>query len=244
MNHVTRVRSLALCCLLSLGLAATAFAALPKPTVVTLAPEPPATIEAGVCNIGETNTGNQALLGPFETGAEFYQLLDPAQCAACNSVTGRALLNAVLRLRFAFPCAAEVRVSIVGAVDVGGCLTPDPNALLCPPMLRSISESVPQASAKNYTFPLSGCCIEGPAFVRFEVIGTNCGPQSVAMPYTTVGCSPCQQYAVSPTYLAPGINDQCTTGFGRAFRMWVEADCCGVTPTLHDTWSRVKTLYR
>jgi hypothetical protein len=219
MNHVTRVRSLALCSVLSLGLAATAFAALPKPTVVTLAPEPAATIEAGVCNIGETNPGNQGLIGPFEGGAAFYQLLDPATCTQCSAVTGRAL-------------------------NTGGCYVPDPSAVLCPPMFRTISESAPQASAKNYTIPLSGCCIEGPAFLSIEVVNSDCGPQSVVMPYTTAGCSPCEQYVVSPTYLAPGINDQCSTGFGRAFRMWVEADCCGVTPTLHDTWSRVKTLYR
>jgi hypothetical protein len=244
MNHVTRVRSLALCSVLSLGLAATAFAALPKPTVVTLAPEPAATIEAGVCNIGETNPGNQGLIGPFEGGAAFYQLLDPATCTQCSAVTGRALLNAVIRLRFAFPCSATLRVTIIGALNTGGCYVPDPSAVLCPPMFRTISESAPQASAKNYTIPLSGCCIEGPAFLSIEVVNSDCGPQSVVMPYTTAGCSPCEQYVVSPTYLAPGINDQCSTGFGRAFRMWVEADCCGVTPTLHDTWSRVKTLYR
>jgi hypothetical protein len=232
-----------LCSVLSLGLAATAFA-LPKPVVVTMAPELVPTIEAGVCNIGEIRPGNQGLIGPFETGAEFYQLLDPAQCPACSTVTGRALLNAVIRLRFAFPCSAEIRVSIVGALGDVACFTPDPTRLLCTPYVRVIGESASQPSAKNYTVPLSGCCIEGPAFLHIEVLQTDCGPQSVVMPYTTAGCTPCTQYAVSPTYLAPGINEQCATGFSRDFRMWVEADCCGPTPAIHDTWSKVKTLYR
>ena len=87
MNHVTRLRTLASCCVLSLGLASAAFA-LPKPTVVTMADEPEATIEAGVCNIGELRPGNQGLIGPFEQGAVFYQLLDPATCTQCSDVTG------------------------------------------------------------------------------------------------------------------------------------------------------------
>ena len=57
-------------------------------------------------------------------------------------------------------------------------------------------------------------------------------------------CTDCTQYVVSPTFLPPGIHEQCNGGFNRDYLIWSNAFCCDATPTHGTTWGRLKTIYR
>jgi hypothetical protein len=76
------------------------------------------------------------------------------------------LSDVVWRLRFAFPCAIQVRVSVVASVVTPDCATaPDPNQLLCAPAVYDLSETESQSHSKDYDMPLpGGCCIGDRAF--------------------------------------------------------------------------------
>jgi len=196
------------------------------------------------CLIGETRAGNIATLGVIEPGAKFYQLLDPAQCLACSLVTGRAIESAVIRMRFLSACDVVFRVQIVGASGGPACYAPDTANVLCMPSVQIVGEPAGQITTKNYTMTINnGCCIETASFLSIEVVSMTCESNQIGNPFA-LPCSPCTQYIVSPTYLPPGIAQQCEGGFSRNFRMWTEADCCGAVPTLPRSWGSLKTLYR
>ena len=195
------------------------------------------------CLIGETRAGNIATLGLIEPGTKFFQLLNPAQCLACELVTGRAIQSGVLRMRFLSACDVVFRVQIVGTTG-GGCPAPDTSVKLCSPSVHVVGEPAGQITTKNYTMTINnGCCIEQAAFLSIEVVSMTCASNQIGNPYA-LPCAACSQYIVSPSYLAPGINPQCGGGFSRNFRMWSEADCCGAVPTEKHSWGSVKTIYR
>lgn len=196
------------------------------------------------CLIGELRAGNIATLGLLEPGAKFYQLLNPDQCAACTLTTGRAIESAVMRMRYLSACDVVFRVQIVGASGAPGCYAPDTATKICAPSVHIVGEPEGQISTKNYTMTINnGCCITTAAFLSIEVVSMTCESNQIGNPFAPP-CTACTQYMVSPTYLAPGIREQCQGGFGRTYRMWAEADCCGAVPVQTRSWGSIKTIYR
>jgi hypothetical protein len=181
----------------------------------------------------------------IEPGTEFYQLVDVSQCPVCQPSRSLMLSDVVWRLRFAFPCAIQVRVSVVGGMVTPDCaFAPDPTHLLCDPAVYDLEETVSQSHSTDYDMPLpGGCCIGDRAFIRIEVLSRTCTGNGLSAIFVTP-CTNCTQFIVSPTFLPPGIHEQCNGGFQRNYLIWSNAFCCDATPTHGTSWGRLKTIYR
>jgi len=55
-------------------------------------------------------------------------------------------------------------------------------------------------------------------------------------------CAPCQQY-FNTLVNYPSLTEVCTV-FGNNVYLSVDADCCVPTPTLPDSWGRMKQIHR
>lgn len=212
-----------------------------SPQVVDLGAGIPSQILAQ-CQVGELRPSSVGHLGVLQPGVKVLQLLDPAACTACPSPQSLALLNAVIRLRFLEACTVVLRVSVVEAGGTPACPAPDTLRFICPPALYTIGEPA-GAPSKDYLMPFAApCCLTRMAFLSIEVVSVSCPISRIVWAFAQP-CTPCTQYIASPV-LSPGIQEQCASGFDVNYRVWVDADCCGPTPAIHNSWSRIKILYR
>jgi len=234
--------------------AAPALAAKPQPVLVGT----PTSINSATPAPGITNTQCQLGVPPpvalafgyiLPPDDEYYQLLDPATaCAGCNG--GPLLLqNAHIALYFTAPCQIPTTVSIMPAITLGpGCLGPNPfGTPICAPNEYMVNDGGVLNDCVDYSFPLpSGCCIQGPAFLEVRFDQGTC-PTSRPAFCGPAACLNCQQYNFYPGAPAPSGDDLCAvlTPFGvYGINMWVDATCCGATPTHNGSWGQLKTLYR
>lgn len=244
---------------LALALAAApVFAAKPQPTQAGT----PSGIQHGI-KLGETQgTANtNCLLGvdPISNPPalafgyilppddEYYQLIDPANCAGCNG--GPVLLtNAHIALYFTAPCQIPVMVTVRPAIVLTpGCLGPNPFAApICAPAQYTVSDGGVTNVCVDYSFPMpAGCCLQGPAFLEFQFDQGSCPANRPAF-CGPAACSNCTQYNFYPGAPFPG-DDLCAvlTPFNIfGINMWADATCCGATPTHNGSWGQLKTLYR
>ncbi len=197
------------------------------------------------CQLGETRPPawiNSGYLFPPDD--RYYTYLKYSDCPACGP-GGLLITAAHLILYYQEACSIPVEVSIVPAIQSGGCAVPDVNNTLCGPVPFQLTVSNPG----GYDFIMAlaqPCCITGDAFllIRFVDFGTcTTLPDLVA---ADVPCNPCVSYNLNPSF---GFVDMCADPFWAQYNsgnpnMFVDADCCTTTPTLHGNWGRLKQLYR
>ena len=148
--------------------AVAAFAAKPTPTTESIGTvtnieridlsTPNST--AAACKVGENGAPAFLLDYLLPPQDEYFTLLDPASCAACPA-PALLLTTAHAFLNFRVDCSMSVTVRIVGATENGGCSTPDPNTVLCPPTNYTLAPG----AIGNFDFSMAlpaGCCIDRP----------------------------------------------------------------------------------
>jgi hypothetical protein len=224
-----------------------AFAAKPAFEAEPLAPGPFESITPGPplpngpCTMG-VNTGAafiiNYLLPPDDA---YYTLIDPANCSCPN---GSIAINAAhLLLNFQAVCAQNVVVTIVPAIDVNGCLQPDPSAPICGPYAYTLAPGATGNFQFNLPIP-QGCCITQKAFLGINFIAPGVGCSTAATRprlITNASCAPCTSWNIYPG----GFDDLCVdAGFPGNPLMWADGDCCSTTPAGKQTWGQVKNLYR
>jgi len=232
---------------------APALAAKPQPSKVGT----PSEIHSATPAPGITNTNCQLGVPPPVATAfgyilppddEYYQLIDPATgCAGCNG--GPLLLTtAHIALYFTAPCQIPVTVMVRPAIQLApGCLGPNPfGSPICNPTEYQVNDGGILGDCVDYQFALpAACCLQGPAFLEFQFDQGTC-PTSRPAFCGPASCTNCQQYNFYPGATFPG-DDLCAvlTPFGvYGINMWVDATCCGATPTHNGSWGQLKTLYR
>ena len=224
-----------------------AFADRPAPEITPIEPGPFESITPGPplpngpCVMGVTAAPAfivNYLLPPDDA---YYTLIDPAACTTCPN--GSIAVNAAhLLLNFQVACTQPVTVSIVGATDENGCMTPDPLNVLCAP----IGYNLTPGAAGNFQFNLpipQGCCITTKAFlvINFVAPGVGCSTASTRPRLiTTNGCVDCVSWNIFPG----GTDELCAVGFPGNPNMWVDGDCCSTTPAGNASWGQLKSLYR
>ena len=198
------------------------------------------------CQLGETRPPawiNSGYLFPPDD--RYYTYLKVSDCAACGP-GGLLITTAHMILYYSQACSIPVEVSIVPAIiNSAGCAIPDVNNTICGPVPFQLTVSNPG----GYDFIMAlaqPCCITQDAFllIRFVDFGTcTTLPDLVA---ADVPCNPCFSYNLNPSF---GFIDMCADPFWAQYNtgnpnMYVDADCCDVTPTHPGSWGRVKQLYR
>ncbi len=190
------------------------------------------------CLIGE-------LRGPATGGSgdgfpwHVYTLLRPSSCTACPTSGGLELRSVTIHAQLSsVGCSLPITISIVEAAGSPGCLVPDPSRVVCPEVSATLTGVAGFCPA--YTVPLPpGCCITRDVFVRVTIVGFGTCP--TPGPYlicTTEPCIPCQSYYQGGCVDCP-ITENCNN-----WMISADADCCAPTPTLPQSWGRMKTLYR
>jgi hypothetical protein len=198
------------------------------------------------CTLGETRPPawiNPGYLVPPDD--RYYTELKISDCPGCGP-GGLLITNAHLVLYYEATCILPVEVSIVPAIlGPSGCEVPDTQHTLCGPS----PDLLPGDAGNGYDFSLAlaqPCCITQDAFllVRFVDLG-NCAtpPDLVA---ADPPCNPCVSYNLNPSF---GFVDMCADPFWTQYltgnpNMYVDADCCTITPTVPNSWGRLKLLYR
>jgi hypothetical protein len=234
---------------------APAFAAKPQPTQAGTPSGTQHEIKLGETQ-GTANTNCQLGVPPPAFTAfgyilppddEYYQLINPADCAGCNG--GPVLLTAAhIALYFTAPCQIPVTVMVRPAITLGpGCLGPNPfGAPICAPAEYQVNDGGILNDCVDYSFPLpAACCLQGPAFLEFQFDQGTCATSRPAF-CGPASCVNCQQYNFYPGASFPG-DDLCAvlTPFGvYGINIWADATCCGATPTHNGSWGQLKTLYR
>jgi hypothetical protein len=170
---------------------------------------------------------------------EYYTLIDPATCGCAEQ--GAVLATAAhMILDFPEACSIPVSVAIVAAdLSNPSCPVPMRGHYLCAPVDFDIEVSNP--GGYDFVMPLDAtCCIAQKAFllITFREVGT-CG--SVPSLYVSFGCDPCTSWNYWPDGALVDLCDGYLLGNPN---MYVDAACCGVVPTLPDTWGQLKALYR
>jgi hypothetical protein len=192
------------------------------------------------CTLGVTDAPAYLVNYLLPPDDAYYTLLDPALCG-CAGPGGVLLSNAHAFLNFQMACSIPVSVGVVAA-DLTDplCPRPIPGQYLCGP----INYNLAPAAAGNYDFSFAlpaGCCITQKAFLVVTFLQTG---DCTTLPrlITSAICNGCFSYNVYPP---TGFDDLCVDiGFPGNPIMYVDAGCCDVVPTHHDTWGRLKTMYR
>jgi hypothetical protein len=209
----------------------------------------PAAVAAVACSLTYLPPVGGLTSGSFEVdGITYYTLLDPASCASCGgtALVLRAAGFWVMTRFTPLGCSFTIDVTILGSRPGPACLLPDTDVVLCGPVPAVIT--TPDRNRYETSVPLpGGCCIEQPAFLRIRLLSHgSCDPRSpfwFSGGQATMNCTPCLQFRSGP-----GIpfDDVCVDsgGSGGNYLQWAEADCCDATPIRHESWGRVKILYR
>jgi len=189
--------------------------------------------------LGDPAFSVEYLLPPDD---DYLTLIDPTSCLACPSGS-LALTAAHVALDFPTACAQPVTVSIVGAIDQNGCMTPDVSNVLCGPIAYNLSPG--EAGAFIFNLPLpAGCCISQKVFlsVNFIAPGVGCNTSDTRPRLlTTDNCQPCTSW----NDWAGGTDDLCTdVGFPGNPIMYVDGECCATTPAIQSSWGLLKSQYR
>ena len=198
------------------------------------------------CTLGETRPPawiNPGYLAPPDD--RYYTFLRYSDCPGCGP-GGLLITTAHVVLYFEQPCTIPVEVSIVPVLNPGSeCPRPDVNTTLCGPVPFTLIVD----NIGGYDFILNlgqPCCITGDAFllIRFPTLGTcDVLPDLVA---ADLPCNPCFSYNLNPVF---GFVDMCSDPFWTQYQsgnpnMYVDTDCCTITPARPGTWGRLKQLYR
>jgi hypothetical protein len=154
-------------------------------------------------------------------------------------------------LYFTSPCQIPVTVSITPAYDDDGdgCFVPNPFAPpLCAPTSFVINDSGMLNQCVQYDFPIaSACCVSGKVFLNITFDQGTC-PVSRPIfcgPTGGAGCTTCRQYNFFPGAEAPGEDMCLVLGPNQGgVDMWVDSECCHITPTVPGSWGTLKTIYR
>jgi hypothetical protein len=186
---------------------------------------------ASPCQLGQAGPPVDIQPFVFPPDDQYFTLINPADCGCGGN---SQVVAAHMVLNWPVNCSMDVDVSVVGAEVLSpGCLAPVATAVLCPPTRITIDGS--GGPVKEHVFPLSNCCISGPAFlsITFVTQGT-CISGAFPELATTNNPVACQSYNLYPG--DPEIRDIVGFyGFQGNPVMWVEADCCTggpVTPTV------------
>lgn len=201
-------------------------------------------VHAGICQPGLPEAGDVTAYGYVATGTKLYTLLDPATCAACPSPPGLGLTTAWIRLKFNSACSATLRVSVIGRIGAVSCPLPYETQVLCGPVEQVITGAAGESGAYPVSLP-AGCCILGRAFLLIEVLAWPGGAMDLGIGTAGSSCVPCVQRWWR-SILGPESWDVCDAyyGFTRNPGIWVDADCCVPTPTVPNSWGRMKSMYR
>src|SRR5262249_11227098 len=89
---------------------------------------------------------------------DVYWRIPRASCTACSQPQGLVIKTISFRLHAFSACTANVRLSVVGAANVGGCETPDTTHVLCSPVTRAVAASGPGSTTYSVA-PVAGCCV-------------------------------------------------------------------------------------
>lgn len=237
-----------------------ALAAKPAPIAVPLpagaVPQPDGTTGTNsACQLGQIGAA-QAAAWFFPSDDYYYTFFDPTQCGCPNGILN---LTAHWSLFWQTPCSINVQVWILNAIQTSpGCYVPDtapsppdPTNGICNSAIVTLDGSA--GGLIDHTVPLPCQCINDgqPKFVLFKIVSSgNCpldpgGGGFLTSPLIVFDSSPdlCTSYNAysgsgGPLDMVPNF------GFPGNVTMSVEADCCGVVPTLPGTWGKLKTLYR
>ncbi len=164
----------------------------------------------------------------------YLTLLEPDSCG----VHDMRLSTVHARLYFQVPCTQTFAVSIVAAI-VDTCLRPDPDQVLCGPMIVDYASTT---GTQDVTFDLpSGCAIDGPAFLNISFVELEPGCADLGTRpalVTSNECQPCSSYNFYPAAQV----DVCAVPLPGRPIMYVEAE--STVPVLRSTWGAVRIRYR
>jgi hypothetical protein len=189
------------------------------------------------CNLepGLLSTTSYAFFSPDAFTSLYWRV--PAPCAACGPGQPLDLKTVAIEIRWQGPCSAQAEVSLVGSTGPSGCRVPNPDQVLCGPVIHPLVGTATGGTIHTLDAP-AGCCAPQNAFVRIRLIGLDACPTSPtgATPgiyRTTAACVPCDQYVTTAVAL-PSLTDWCALQ-PTLFSLWVQigADCCtavGVDP--------------
>ena len=226
------------------GAAAFSLAALVPTSVFAVqraaGPAPaPDRAQVGVCTIGETSAPSTSFNNIDLTQLITFQLLDPAECAAC---TGGSVNLDQLRWQIHYNsslCPLTFEVTVVGS-DHGACPRPDTTKIVCPTFTFIYLATGGPPHIATIPFP-PGCCVTGQAFVRVRINDMGgCIPGTVGVFARGPCTGPCRSYA---SYLGSPLDDSCNL-LGATPTIAVDADCCSPTPARGRSWGELKLHYR
>lgn len=198
------------------------------------------------CTLGETRPPvwvNPGYVVP--PNDRYYTLLKISDCPGCGP-GGLLITNAHVLLFYERTCFSPIEVSIVPALQgPNGCEIPDTEHTLCGPSPYLL----PGDAGFGYDFTLAlaqPCCITQDAFLLVTFVNQgNCAlpPDLIA---ADPPCNSCVSYNLNPSF---GFVDMCLDPFWAQYltgnpSLYVDADCCTITPTRPNSWGRVKMLYR
>lgn len=198
---------------------------------------PPSTLAACRLGIlGDTASVRDYFLPPDDS---YYTFLRRANCADCTAPAGVILNTAHMYLEFREDCPMQVTVGIVAAAGTPSCPKPDPSIVRCSRTSYLIDPPAPGSYNVALALPPL-CCVTGDSFLEITIDNIGCTDLNPRLVLTS-GCIPCQSWNFWP----PNNQDElCAENFPGNPAHYVDADCCGVTPTQMGSWGRLKTLHR
>ena len=195
---------------------------------------------AAPCLLGETRPDNQSVGYSGTALAAIFVLVNPADCAGCSGTV--EVQNAVATIApQGTACNVTLRATMIGAGGTPDCPTPDTTVVLCPSSTATFP--VPALAPFDASIPMSQCCINKVAFLRIEILSSDC-PNGRGFRAVTNPCVPCRTYSLLDFGGgAKFLVDTCP-GNANNWHMYAQVDCCDATPSRHGSWGSIKTLYR
>ncbi len=214
-----------------------------KPTHVQIGPE----FYGGVCNAGGPLQPTESLPEFIQNGDAYFTLINPATCVDCSE-TGTLTVDQVhIGLRFNTACSLPLEISIVDAIDEGGCYLPNDDVFLAAPQPAAPFGGAPGVFTFDITLN-TPVCLRGPAFLMVRV--TSIDPACVdpaARPELTYGdesfCSLCKFFFLTDSGGGGDLCDPTDTPTPVALQQWVSGSCCALMPVAKKSWGQLKVRY-
>lgn len=155
------------------------------------------------CIVGEDRGPSHFSGSDWRPGVVYYTRVDSTLCT-CSGDEFR--IDRVLFSAFEHEsCRSYIGVSVVEAQGTGACLRPDTARAVSAQEVFAVDFTYPPpsgADAMQHSLSLSvSVPLNGPAFLRFEILGTTCGDPGNGIGLPAL-CVPCRTYWRTPRYEA------------------------------------------
>jgi hypothetical protein len=202
-------------------------------------------IASGVC-VFELPLSNTSISFSPDVQTSAATLVRPSNCVSCPNPSILLLNSVSFRVLWPLACGATVEITVVESSG-GACPAPLTDRVVCGPITHTISGTAGARVIHTLAMP-PGCCISRDAFVLLKFIGfdqcinVNGLAPTLVLANNFGSCVPCTQYA-SVSNIYPPMTEWCSI-INTPLWISVDANCCDPTPTLPNSWGRLKTLYR